>query len=415
MPIQAPGPVPPLPGAPHPPRKHRRLLAVLCTVTATVLLLVLVLPRRRPEVPAPLPEPALRSVPHVVGRGNVLSTLLGRVGLDPAPAARVVEALRAAGFNLRAMRPGDTLTALYSDSALVRLLYARDRENVYRIDLDSTSCRVSMLVRKVTFAPEVAAGVITGSLYETVVRLGQNPALAGDFADVFGWEIDFFTEVQPGDSFVLLFLRKFVDSVPAGLGPILAARYDGQVGSFDAYRFTDRDGESGLYNSSGQSLRKQFLKSPLRFSRISSFFGSRRHPVLRVRRQHHGLDYVAPKGTPVSAAADGRVTSAGWSGGYGRMVEVGHANGYVTRYGHLSGFARGIRRGAAVKQGELIGFVGSTGLSTGPHLHYEIRKNGASVNPLRLDPPREPPVRKAHAADFARTRDSLARLMDRLR
>ncbi len=401
-------------------RPRRTLFVTLTAAAIVVVAAALILMPRRPAIARRLPkshpkEPPLRGVPCIVHAGDIMTVVLCRAGLSPAASGRVVAAMNAAGFNLKAMRPGDSITALYADTTLVRLHYARGREQVWRIDLEPAGCAVSMLLRDITFTPAAVSGMISNSLYEAVLGLGESPLLANELADAFGWEIDFFTEVQPGDSFAVLFLRRQIDSVPAGLGPLLAARYSGRVGSFDAFRFTDPDGRTDIYNSAGLSLRKQFLKSPLRFSRISSYFGGRRHPILRVRRQHHGLDYVAPAGTPVSAAADGRITQAGWSGGYGRVVDIAHAGGYTTRYGHLHGFARGIRAGAAVTQGDLIGYVGSTGLSTGPHLHYEVRRHGVPLNPMRLDPPREPPVAARFQAQFARTRDSLTRLLDRLR
>ncbi len=240
---------------------------------------------------------------------------------------------------------------------------------------------------------------------------GEQPQLIMDYTDVFGWEIDFFSEVQPNDSFAILFERRYCDSTCIGYGAILTATYSGQVGSFAGYRFTDPEGTTDYYNAEGQNLRKTFQKSPLRFSRVSSFFGRRFHPILRRVRQHSGVDYVAPRGTPAEAVADGRVISAGWSGGYGRLVVLGHAEGYQTRYGHLSGFAKGIRSGAPVRQGQVVGYVGSTGLSTGPHLHYEVRKFGSAVNPLRLNPPRRSPVRQVFLPQFRQTRDSLAAIM----
>jgi murein DD-endopeptidase MepM/ murein hydrolase activator NlpD len=292
-----------------------------------------------------------------------------------------------------------------------RLLYRQALDRVYRIDLDTADIRVSMLLKHITRAIAFVKGTITGSLYETMMALGETPQLIMDYTDIFGWEVDFFSEVQPNDSFAILFERRYCDSVCIGYGVILAATYWGQVGSFTGYRFTDPEGTTDYYNAEGQNLRKTFQKSPLRFSRVSSFFGRRRHPILRRVRQHAGVDYVAPRGTPVEAVADGRVVSAGWSGGYGRLVVVGHAEGYQTRYGHLSGFAKGIRSGAPVRQGQVVGYVGSTGLSTGPHLHYEVRKFGSAVNPLRLNPPRRSPVRKEFLPQFGRTRDSLARVM----
>jgi murein DD-endopeptidase MepM/ murein hydrolase activator NlpD len=290
----------------------------------------------------------------------------------------------------------------------VRLYYARSFELVYRIDVDSPFCRVGTLLRPVSLRTVLVRGVIATSLYEALLDLGERPALIADYTDIFGWEIDFFSEPQPGDSFAVLVQRKYADTTFIGYGSIVAARYRGAVGEFTACRFTDPEGHTDYYNPDGQSLRKTFLKSPLRFSRISSRFGSRRHPILRVRRMHHGLDYVAPKGTLVSCVADGRVTVAGWQGGYGRLVEVAHAGGYVTRYGHLSGFGKGIRAGVAVVQGQTIGLVGSTGLSTDPHLHYEVRRHDSPTNPLKLNPPRAAPVKLAYAAQYQAARESLA-------
>jgi murein DD-endopeptidase MepM/ murein hydrolase activator NlpD len=378
------------------------------------VLLVALSSRHRRAAAGPASEPPMRREPFVVRGGETMSELLERARLAQGRSADVVAALRAAGFNLRGLRPGDSLIALYRNSTLARLLYTRSLEQVYRVDLDSAVPRVSMLLRAVSLSPAAVVGIISNSLYETIIRLDESPDLANRFADLFGWEMDFFTEVQNGDSFAVLFERKTVESIPAGMGDLLAARYSGAAGTFDAFRFILPDGRLEYFTADGRSLRKQFLRSPLRFSRISSFFGSRRHPILRVRRQHHGLDYVAPRGTPVSAAADGYVVNAGWSGGYGRLIEVAHANGYTTRYGHLSGFARGVKHGTAVRQGDLIGYVGTSGLSTGSHLHYEVRRQGSSLNPLRLDPPRDPPVPPVLAHAFARTRDSLARLLDRL-
>jgi len=349
-----------------------------------------------------------------------MTALLARAGFSTQDIGRIVPALREAGFSFQKMRPGDSLFVLKEryqvtgGGQAARLLYEQSIEAVYRIDLDSAGVRVSMLYKNVSVATAFVKGTIKGSLYETMMALGETPQLIMDYTDVFGWEVDFFSEVQPNDSFAILFERKYCDSACIGYGVILAATYSGQVGSFSGYRFTDPEGLTDYYNAEGQNLRKTFQKSPLRFSRVSSFFGRRFHPILRRVRQHAGIDYVAPRGTPVEAVADGRVVSAGWSGGYGRLVVVGHAEGYQTRYGHLSGFAKGIRSGASVRQGQVVGYVGSTGLATGAHLHYEVRKFGSAVNPLKLNPPRRSPVRKEFLPQFGRARDSLARVMARL-
>ncbi len=427
----------PVPPKPKEPPRYGRWVAVGVTLSfiACLVLLALLVPRahraRENKQRAQAQAQARATLmdydtsAFAVKPNEVMTGLLSRAGFSTQDIGRVVPALRDAGFNFRAMRPGDSLFVLKErdqgtegsrdqvagGGRTLRLLYAQSVTSVYRVDVDSGEARVSMLYKYVTMTTAFVKGAITGSLYETMMALGEMPQLIMDYTDIFGWEIDFFSEVQPNDSFAILFERKYCDSVCVGYGVILAATYRGQVGSFTGYRFTDPEGLTDYYNAEGQNLRKTFQKSPLRFSRVSSFFGRRFHPILRRVRQHAGVDYVAPRGTPVEAVADGRVMSAGWSGGYGRLVVVGHAEGYQTRYGHLSGFAKGIRSGASVRQGQVVGYVGSTGLSTGPHLHYEVRKFGAAVNPLRLNPPRRSPVRQAFLPQFGRTRDSLARVM----
>jgi murein DD-endopeptidase MepM/ murein hydrolase activator NlpD len=371
---------------------------------------------------------------YAVKPNEVMTALLSRAGFSSQDIGRLVPALRTAGFSLRAMRPGDSLFVLRRPPMTrdtiprvktgtvpegtvpiftppTRLLYRQSVKTIYRIDLDSSDVRVSMLLKHITRTTAFVKGTIAGSLYETMMAMGETPQLIMDYTDVFGWEIDFFSEVQPNDSFAVLFEREYCDSVCIGYGAILAASYSGQVGSFAGYRFTDPEGTTDFYNADGQNLRKTFQKSPLRFSRVSSFFGRRFHPILRRVREHSGVDYVAPTGTPVEAVSDGRVVSAGWSGGYGRLVVLGHAEGYETRYGHLSGFGKGIRAGAPVRQGQVVGYVGMTGLATGPHLHYEVRKFGTPTNPLKLNPPRRSPVRKEFLAQFGKTRDSLAAII----
>jgi murein DD-endopeptidase MepM/ murein hydrolase activator NlpD len=441
-PQQQPGPLPPFFGRQTPPKpkeppRYGRWVAVGVTLSfifALVLLAVFV-PRGHRARVAKLTAQAQAQAQAVTVRydtsayavkpNEIMATVLSRAGFSTKDIGRLVPALRAAGFNFQAMRPGDSLFVLKErDQGIegsrdqvagggraLRLLYSQGMTSVYRVDVDSGKARVSMLLKHITKSTAFVKGTITGSLYETMMALGETPQLIMDYTDVFGWEVDFFSEVQPNDSFAILFERKYCDSVCVGYGAILAASYSGQVGSFTGYRFTDPESTADFYNAEGQNLRKTFQKSPLRFSRVSSFFGRRFHPILRRVRQHSGVDYVAPTGTPVEAVSDGRVVSAGWSGGYGRLVVVGHAEGYESRYGHLSGFGKGIRSGAPVRQGQVVGYVGMTGLATGPHLHYEVRKFGSAVNPLKLNPPRRSPVRKEFLAQFDKTRDSLAAIM----
>jgi murein DD-endopeptidase MepM/ murein hydrolase activator NlpD len=234
-----------------------------------------------------------------------------------------------------------------------------------------------------------------------MLKMGETPELVYIFAEIFAWEIDFSTETQNDDSFEILVEKEIVDSNSVDYPKVLYVCYQGYVGDYTGIYFDDPEGYDDFYNLNGQSLRKSMLKSPLRYSRISSYFSNRRfHPILRIWRPHHGLDYVAPIGTPVSSIGDGKVTYAGWKGGYGNLVEIKHPNNYMTRYGHLSKIAPGIKAGKYVKMGDFIGNSGNTGLSTGPHLHFELHINNVPVDPLKINLPRAPSVKKEYKQLF---------------
>lgn len=229
------------------------------------------------------------------------------------------------------------------------------------------------------------SGEITSSLFESFGESGEDDRLIMAFAEIFASDIDFNTEPQPGDRFTMIFEKYFKDDQLVGYGHILAARYETASDAYQAY-YHARPGEKGTYyDAQGKSLGKHFLRSPVPFSRLTSGFSrSRRHPILGINRPHLGIDLAAPTGTPILAAADGVVVSRGRRGGYGKQVVLKHPGGYETYYGHLSRFARGIKPGARVNQGESIGFVGATGLATGPHLDYRIKARGVFRNPFSL-------------------------------
>ena len=228
----------------------------------------------------------------------------------------------------------------------------------------------------------------------------QRVALAWAIADVYDWEIDFTRDVRPGDRVEVLIERMQSPEGEKRLGRILAARVDAAGSPSFAFAFQGPNGQTGFYDDRGRSLRRAFLKAPLRFSHISSRFGGRFHPILKRWRTHEGTDYAAAFGTPVRATADGIVTEAGRSGGYGNLIEIRHANGIRTRYGHLSRFAKGLHVGEKVSQEQTIGYVGSTGLSTGPHLHYEFLVNGRPTNPQRKDAGAGEPVPTKFKSQF---------------
>jgi murein DD-endopeptidase MepM/ murein hydrolase activator NlpD len=229
-------------------------------------------------------------------------------------------------------------------------------------------------------------GVIKSSLYLSLVDACGDTGLAVELADIFAWDIDFALDLREGDRFGILYEKRWHDGQFKGRGRILAARFVNDGRTFDAVY----DGEQAAYfDSEGKSLQKQFLKSPLRFKYISSYFSRNRlHPILKIRRPHLGVDYAAPYGTPVRASADGRVDYVGWNGGMGKMIKIRHNAVYSTAYGHLSRYARGMKRNKTVRQGDIIAYVGSTGISTGPHLHYSFYKNGKLMDPLDIKNPR---------------------------
>jgi len=422
---ESPGPLPPFkswqPGPKPVPKYLSRnwLIAAGATVVvlAVLVLAILFLVRRPASQPRPAaaPTPETGTLPSfVVQPGDIMTTLLKRAGVSDSASRRINAALKYGRFRFNRMKPGDSLTLKTRSGRLSQIYYRQSPERIYEVDLDFDPPRVGMLLRLVRTVPSTVKGSITSSLYEAMLAAGEEPSLIADYADVFGWEVDFFTETQPNDSFIVLVERRYLDSTSIGYGRVLGARYWGQIGDFSAVRFTDPTGHTDYYDPEGQNLRKTFLKSPLHFSRVTSFFGRRFHPILRTYRAHHGVDYAAPTGTPVSCVADGNVSSAGWAGGLGRAVTVEHPNGMRTRYGHLSGIARGIRAGARVNQGQVIGYVGSTGLSTGPHLHFEMQRSGSVINPMRFDPPRCEPLKQDYLPAFSALRDSLFRALPAL-
>jgi murein DD-endopeptidase MepM/ murein hydrolase activator NlpD len=253
-----------------------------------------------------------------------------------------------------------------------------------------------------------ASGTISSSLFQAAGAAGIEEQTALEIAEIFAWDIDFVLDIQQGDSFRVTYEGLSQDGEYVGDGDILAVEFVNSGNAYRAVRFTSPDGTAAYYTPEGQSLRKAFIRAPVSFTRISSRFNpSRRHPVLNRLRAHKGVDYAAPTGTPVHAAGDGKVRFVGRKGGYGNVVEIDHAAGVTTVYGHLSKFARGLSRGDRVRQSEIIAYVGMTGLATGPHLHYEYLVRGVHKDPQKVPLPKAEPVPAALRADFRRTTEPL--------
>jgi len=245
------------------------------------------------------------------------------------------------------------------------------------------------------------SGVITNSLYQSAQRTGLSDQLIMELANIFGWDIDFALEIRAGDQFSLIYEDEYLDGELYGNGAILAAEFVNQGNVFRAVRYEDENGNSNYYSPDGRSMRKAFLRAPVDFRRISSRFTKVRwHPVLGKKRPHKGVDYAAATGTPIKAAGDGRVIFRGRKGGYGNTVIIQHGSQYTTLYGHMSSFKRSVQNGSRVKQGQTIGYVGKSGLATGPHLHYEFRVNGVHRNPLTVKIPAASPINARYKADF---------------
>jgi len=260
------------------------------------------------------------------------------------------------------------------------------------------------------WSPQVlrAEGNLNGSLYtsfalvipDSLLSARERAYMAWEIADIFRWEADFTREIRPGDRFRLIFERLISRDGEVRYGRLLAAEIVLRGQTLTAYEFDDVLGRTAFYDGEGHSLRRDFLRVPVEFKRISSEFGSRFHPILQRWRNHEGIDYAASAGSPVMSVGDGRVVRAGNAGGYGRLVEIDHGNGLVTRYAHLRGFARGIRPGAWVTQGQVVGFVGKTGLATGPHLHFEFRVHGLARDPNEITTGAGAPVAASQLPGF---------------
>jgi murein DD-endopeptidase MepM/ murein hydrolase activator NlpD len=245
------------------------------------------------------------------------------------------------------------------------------------------------------------AGEVDYSLYLAMESAGEGAWLTLTLVDMLAWDVDFFTETQKGDRFRIVVEKRWSGDDFVGYGAVLGAEYAMVSGkTHRALRYEFADGKVGYYNEEGKAVEKAFLKSPIRFASITSRYGMRRHPILKYVRAHRGVDYGAPMGTEIWSVGDGVVTFAGHSGGYGRVVMIRHTNGIQTRYAHLRGYAKGIRSGARVRQKQVIGYVGKSGLATGPHLHFEVLRNGRHMNPLVMTAPPAPPIPPALIEDF---------------
>jgi len=316
-------------------------------------------------------------------------------------------------MDFKLLMPGDTFSAtLDKDGNLVYFEYQRGPTTLYIIERKDDNLfgyRKDIILEKKIFR---ASGTVNSSLFDSINALGEKDYLAINFLDIFVWDIDFFTQCQPGDHFEMIFEKYFDDEKFIKYGHILAAMYKNKKRKFYAFYFKGKKTKQGYYTEKGFATKKAFVKAPLRYTRISSRFSYRRkHPILGGYRPHLAVDYAAPKGTPVWAVGDGIVTFAGWDRGYGYMVAIKHKNGFSTYYGHLCKIARGIRKGIKVKQMQTIGYVGATGLATGPHLDFRVKLRRKFLNPLKVVYPPGKPVDKIDKSAFLKLKQKFITIM----
>ncbi|MBI5562176.1 MAG: M23 family metallopeptidase [Deltaproteobacteria bacterium] len=370
----------------------------------------------RPDASSPAPPtPEVKRYDFRIDERQTFGNIMSLFGASPGGASAIVNACRPI-CDLRLLQKGALIRVWAAGGAWRSIEYRFSPFEVLNVSADAASAG-GVRAWKSEMPHETrlvkVSGTIESSLYEAGTRAGADPGAVMDLSDIFAWDVDFASDIKKGDGFAVLYEALYVEGRPVKTGRVIGARMRGNGKTFTAVSFEDKDGRPRYYNADGESLSRTLLKSPLRYRRISSYFSKGRfHPILKVFRPHHGIDYAAPTGTPVESAGAGRVTFAGWKNGYGNFIEIKHPNSYATGYGHLSRIRRGIRPGATVEQGTVIGYVGSTGISTGPHLHYEIRKAGALVNPLGIKSEPARGVAKEELPRFAALRDEIDRRLN---
>ena len=346
-----------------------------------------------------------RTLIGIIQSGETLSTLFDSLGLSPGDMDGVLRASRSE-FNLSRIKVGQPYRAeVDAEGRLLSFVYEPDINiilTVTRTDKGFKAKIEPIPYERMTFH---AGGVIRDNLVSSL----QGLALALELTDVFAWDIDFATGLRQGDTFRIVAEKLYRDGEFVRYGRILAAEFVNDGQTYHAYRFASADGRISYFNEKGQSMRRTFLKAPLVYRRISSGYTyGRYHPILKKVMPHLGIDYAAASGTPVSTVGDGKVVFAGWKGPNGNLVVIKHAGSFTTSYGHLKKIARGIRKGAKVSQGQVVGWVGATGRATGPHLDYRVKQGGRAVNPLKIVSPRDESLSKDDMRAFAAMRESMS-------
>jgi murein DD-endopeptidase MepM/ murein hydrolase activator NlpD len=393
-----------------------RLLIVLSLFSASLLVLVFSVASRekttRPDSPACTYasrfaqkknlRQSVYSTTYSIRSGDTFYQIAADHGVDLGEVGELLAACRPF-TELQKLKPGEELQFFFHKGSqrLAKVRYLYTAGQVLAIARVGRGWTASTYAKPLVIVHALAQGTIEESLYQSAMAEKIDFELAMALADIFAWDIDFFVDLRPGDRYAFMYEKHYRDGKVVGNGRITAAHFSTDSIDHRAYRYRVTGRGADYYDKEGNSLRKQFLKSPLRYSRISSGFSKRRlHPILKIYRPHPGIDYAAPTGTPVVSLGDGRVTYKGWKNGYGKFIVIRHNNRYTTTYGHLSRYASGLTKGASVNQGQVIGYVGATGLATGPHLDFRMKKDGRFVDPRKVSFPAARPVPAEHMSDF---------------
>ncbi len=342
----------------------------------------------------------------VVKSGDNLSLIFDRVGLTARDVYNVTQLDKTLINPLFSLKPGQTIhiaTLSLDDStkSLEALKIILSPIETFFLQKENDEYHAEIVTRELDILQKQVTGEIETSLFGSGLAAGLSDKVVMELAYIFGWDIDFALDLRQGDQFKLIYEEQYLDGEKIGDGDILAAEFTNRGQSFRAIRFTDDEGESDYFSPEGDSMRKTFNRTPVPLSRISSRFNpNRKHPILQTNRPHRGVDYAAKRGTPILATGDGKVSFVGTKGGYGRTVILSHIGKYTTLYAHMSRFKKGLRTGQRIRQGQVIGYIGSSGLATGPHLHYEFRVNGVHRNPLTVKLPKAQPLAKQYRAQF---------------
>lgn len=360
-----------------------------------------------------LPPPEER-YPYQIPKRSTLSAELSKQGLSSLDIHNLVLAAKSVR-DLAKIQSGTRYQLGKSpenEAEVTSLRFRFSPADILQLTKENGAWRAEKIEKPITKKIVSYQGVVRSSLWDSAINAEMNPGLIVELTELFAWQVDFAREVQVNDQWRLTVEQEYIHNELISMGTILSAEYVNNGTPYTAVLFKKGDEKIGYFAPDGSSLRRMFLKSPLKFGRISSRFNRARfHPVLKVARAHLGVDYAAPIGTPVRAVGDGVVTMAGWGGGGGKTIKLRHNSTYQTAYKHLNGYGKGVRSGSRVRQGQIIGYVGNTGLSTGPHLHFEFYVNGAFVDPLGQKFPKADPVPKSDlAVFFEKQKEYLAKL-----